>query len=111
MKRLGWLSLAVVITAASLFANDAKDQQKEITGTICNSACVVPQSDLPTCDLSCTDKSGDVVLVDDAGKVQKIANPKMAMGHMKKHVKCTVAPNEKDREEAVRIQRLIEMSN
>jgi len=111
MKRLGWLSLAFFMMATSLFANDAKDQQKEVTGTICNSACVAPQSDLPTCDLSCTDKSGDVVLVDDAGKVQKIANPKMAMGHMKKHVKCTVAPSEKDREEALRLQRIIEMAN
>jgi hypothetical protein len=70
MKHRGWLFLTVLSMATSVFAQDSKrDQQKQMTGTICNSACVVRQSDLPTRDTSCTDQSGDWVLVDDKGKV------------------------------------------
>lgn len=73
-----------------------------------NSACVQPVKDLPTCNTGCTDQSGDVVLVDDQGKVMKIANPKMATPHMQKHVKVMVVPTEKEREEYLRITQLYE---
>ena len=109
MKHSAWLFLAVVCLATSLFAQDAgTSQKKEMTGTICNSACVQPVKDVPTCNTSCTDKSGDVVLVDDSGKVSKIANPNMAMSHMNKKVKCTVVPTEKEREDQLRILELTE---
>jgi hypothetical protein len=58
---------------------------------------------------NCTDKSGDVVLVDDQGKVTKIANPKVAMPYMNKHVKCTGVPTEKEREQALKIMQLQEL--
>ena len=110
MKRLALLFLAVFCVATSLFGQDAdKSQNMELTGTICNSACVQPVNNVSTCNTGCTDKSGDVVLVDDAGKVMKIANPKMAMSHMNKKVKCTAVPTEKQRENTLRIVELSEM--
>ena len=108
MKHSVWFFLGVLCLATSLFAQEPNDQQKQMTGTICNSACVQPVKDLPTCNTGCTDKSGDVVLVDDQGKVVKIANPKMAMPHMRKHVKVMVVPTEKEREEYLRITELDE---
>ena len=109
MKRFGLLFLAVLCLATGLFAQGQNDH-KQLMGTICNSACVVPHNELPTCDTTCTDRSGDVVLVEDNGKVEKIANPKMAMPHMTKRVKVMVTPTEKERENSLRIQRLIEMA-
>jgi hypothetical protein len=106
MKHSAWLFLGVLGLATSLFAQD--DQPKRMTGTICNSACVQPVDDIRTCNTRCTDKSGDVVLVDDQGKVMKIANPTMAMPHMRKHVKVMVVPTEKEREEYLRITQLSE---
>jgi hypothetical protein len=109
MKHRGWLFLTVLSMATSLFAQDSnQNQQKEMTGTICNSACVVRQSNLPTCDTTCTDKSGDCVLVGDKGNVEKIANPQMAMPHMNKRVKVMVVPSEKERENVIRIMHLTE---
>jgi hypothetical protein len=110
MKYQRWLFLAVLCMTASLFAQDSKENQKQMMGTICNSACVVKQSDLNTCNTSCTDKSGDAVLVDDAGKVTKIANPKMAMPHMNKKVKVMAVPTEKERENSIRIIQLSEQN-
>lgn len=109
MKYTGWLLLTVLSVGTSLLAQDSKQsQQKPMSGTICNSACVVKQSDLNTCDTACTDKSGYCVLVEDSGKVEKVANPQMAMPHMNKHVKAMVIPTEKDREELIRIIQLSE---
>jgi hypothetical protein len=106
----GLLFLVILCAATSLFAQDTnKTQGKEMTGTICNSACVEKVSDLATCNTGCTDKTGDVVLVGDSGKVMKIANPKMAMPHMDKKVKVMAVPTEKEREEYLRILQLTEM--
>ena len=107
MKRSNQLLLAVLCLAIPLFAKNS-NQSKTVIGTVCNSACVVPQNNLSTCDTGCTDRSGDVVLVDDQGKVLKIANPNVATPHLKKRVKCTVVPSEKQREQALRIERLSE---
>jgi len=109
MKYSVWLFLGVLCLATSLFAKEPnEDQQQQKSGTICNSACVQPVQGYPTCDNLCTDTTGDVVLVDDQGKVMKIANPKMATPHMKKHVKVMVVPTEKEREEYLRIMELSE---
>jgi hypothetical protein len=105
-----WLLLAVLCAATSLVAQDSgKSQQKQVTGTICNSACVEPVNGLSTCNTGCTDKSGGLVIVDDQGKVMKIANPKVAASHMNKKVKCTAVPSEKQREDTLRIIELSEM--
>ena len=62
-------------------------------GTICNSACVVREANAPTCDTTCTDKSGPAVFVSDSGNVQKIAeqDQPMCKSHMGKHVKMKAA--------------------
>jgi len=110
MRRLTLLFLAVFCVATSLVGQDAdKSQKMEVTGTICNSACVQPVNSVSTCTPGCTDTSGDLVLVDDAGKVMKISNPKMAASHMNKKVKCTAVPSEKQRENTLRIVELSEM--
>jgi hypothetical protein len=110
MKRSTWWLLALLCVATSLFAQDAeKSKEKQVAGTICNSACVQPVNGVSTCNTSCTDRSGDVVLVDDLGKLKTIANPKMATPHMNKQVKCTVVPTEKDREDLLRIIELSEV--
>ena len=132
MKHSVWLFLAVLCLATPLFAQTdtpvplqsepttpekvtaptrthARTEPKQMTGTVCNSACVQPVNGLSTCNTGCTDKSGDVVLVDDKGKVMKISNPKMAMPQMNKKVKVMAVPTEKDREEYLRILQLSEM--
>jgi hypothetical protein len=111
MKHPGRLFLGVVCLATSLFAQDANStQKKQVTGTICNSACVVQQNNLATCDRNCTDKTGATVLVDDQGKVMKISNPQMAASHMYKRVKCTAVPSEKEREESLEITELQDLT-
>jgi hypothetical protein len=113
MKQAGWLLLGVLCSAMLLFA---ADKGKHMSGTICNSACVVSQSGLPTCDIGCTATGGDCVLVGDKGHVMKIENPEVAMPHMGKHVKLmatsaekiNAAPSEKEREESIRIMELYE---
>ena len=112
MKRAAWLVVAILCLATLVFAKEPKGKQKEMemTGTVCNSKCVVQQNNLATCDTGCSDKSGDVVLVDDKGKVMKIENPKMAMPQMGKHVKVMAVPSEKEREESIRIMRLIQQA-
>lgn len=111
MMRIMWVFLAVACCAAMLSAQDSSGMQMkphEMTGTICNSSCVTTSANLATCDTNCTDKSGDVVLVDDQGNVKKIANQDMAKQHMGKHVKMMVAPSEKEREELLRIMDITE---
>src|SRR5208282_304800 len=105
MKQAIWLFLGVLCLAA---LPCAQAQSTKMSGTICNSACVVHPSHIATCDPQCTDTSGSVVLVGDKGHVMQISNPKMAMPHMGKHVTMTAVPTEKEREETIRIMELYE---
>jgi len=107
MKYRVYLLLALVCSATLLFA---KDKGKKMTGTICSSACVVKAERLPTCDPTCTAKSGDAVFISDSGSVMKIENPDMAMPHMGKRVKMMATPTEKEREESLRIMQLYEQT-
>lgn len=59
----------------------------EMTGTLCDSKCVKQDAAKASCDLNCTDKSGEATFIDDEGKATKVANPEMAMGKMGKKVK------------------------
>lgn len=97
MRRFGLLFAVVLCSATLLFAGDPS-KGKEMAGTICNSACVQPVDKLATCNTSCTDKTGDTVLVQDDGQVKKIANPDMCTKQMGKHVKVMAVPTEKERE-------------
>ena len=105
MKQSVFSLIAVLCLSAMMYAGD-ENKQVPMSGTVCNSKCVVSQSNTPTCDLSCTDKSGDCVLVEDSGKVTKIENSEMAMPHMGKRVKVMVTPTEKEREKMLRLSEI-----
>ena len=97
MKRIVWLLVAVLVSAISLYAGDA-GKATAMTGWLCNSKCVTQTAGHAACDQNCTDKSGDIVLVDDQGKVLKIANQDKVMPHSGKRVKmmCRPAKDSKD---------------
>jgi hypothetical protein len=86
MKRIAGL-LAMVLTSAMWLNAQDNNKSTEMTGWVCNSKCVTQNADKAACDQNCTDKSGDVVFVDDQGKVTKIANPKKVKDDMGKQVK------------------------
>jgi hypothetical protein len=69
-----------------------------MTGWLCNSKCVTKNASQAACDQGCTDKSGDVVLVDDHGQVYKIANQDKVVSQAGKKVKmkCRSVKGEKD---------------
>jgi hypothetical protein len=96
MKRSAALLTIVLTSLVLLYAQDNKATQ--MTGWICNSACIAQSAGHATCDATCKDKSGDAMFVEDSGKVTKIANPDMVKGKMgqKVKVKCTM---NKDKEE------------
>jgi hypothetical protein len=95
MKRSAALLTIVLTSLIVLYAQESK--VTEMTGWVCNSACVKQSAGQATCDATCQDKSGDAVFVEDSGKVTKIANPDMVKGKMgqKVKVKCTM---DKDKE-------------
>jgi hypothetical protein len=104
MKRSAGLFTIVLASLILLYAQDNKPT--EMTGWICNSACVTQAAGRTTCDANCTEKSGDAVFVEDSGKVTKISNPDIVKGHMgtKMKVKCQMS---KDKE-AMEIQELLQ---
>jgi hypothetical protein len=91
MKSIAWLLAAVVISAASLYADDM-GKMTDMSGILCNSKCVTQNAGHSACDASCADKSGDVVLVDDQGKVFKITNQDKVNAHAGKKVKMKCKP-------------------
>ncbi len=95
MKRNVALLTIVFSSLILLYAQDNKVE--EMTGWICNSACVTQSAGKSTCDATCKDKSGDAVFVDDQqGKVSKITNQNIVKGKMGQKVK--VKCNWKDKE-------------
>jgi len=118
MRRIGWMFLVVLGSAGLMYAQSS-DNSMKLSGTVCQSTCVVSTSPgISTCDPLCTDKSDRVVLVDDQGNVRKIANQDMCKSHIGKHVKATAmssdtntpssmaVPTEKQREQELRIMEL-----
>jgi hypothetical protein len=97
MKKIAWLLIAVLGLGISLFAEDM-GKATEMTGWLCNNKCVAQTAGHAACDQNCTDKSGDVVLVDDHGQVYKIANQDKVMSKAGKKVKtkCRPVKGEKD---------------
>ena|ERR1051326_8194347 len=89
MKRMFGLSILILALIAPAYAQD-QDHPIERTGWICNSKCVNHDTKPASCDSNCTDKTGDVVFVDEQGKTTKISNPDMVKDHMgkKMKVKC-----------------------
>jgi hypothetical protein len=98
MKRSAALLTIVLASLLFLYAQD--NQATEMTGWICNSACVTQSGGHAACDATCKDKSGDAVFVGDSGKVTKIANPDKVKGNMGQKVKvnCTVNKEKEEME-------------
>jgi len=97
MKRITWSLVAVLVSAISLYAEDT-GKATNMTGWLCNSKCVTKSAGHAACDQSCVEKSGDIVLVDDHGKVFNIANQDKVMPHAGKKVdmKCHSVKGKKD---------------
>jgi hypothetical protein len=97
MKRIAWLLVVALLSAVSLYAEDT-GKATEMTGWLCNSKCVTQNAGHAACDQSCAEKTGDVVLVDDQGKVFKIANQDKVKGYAgkKAKMKCKPVKGEKD---------------
>ncbi len=104
MKRIVWLFL-VALGCVTLARAQSTTNPMELSGTVCEETCVSNVNNLATCDKSCTDKSGDAVLVDDQGNIMKIANQNICKSHMGKHVKVEAVPTEKEREQTLQEQR------
>jgi hypothetical protein len=96
MKRI--LGLLTIVLGSTLLLS-AQDTGKggmgqgaamkgtEMTGMLCDSKCVKQDAAKASCDLSCTEKSGEATFIDDDGKATKVANPEVAAGKMGKKVK------------------------
>jgi hypothetical protein len=97
MKRIAWLLVATLGMGISLFGEDM-GKATEMSGLLCNNKCVTQSAGHAACDQNCADKSGDVVLVDDQGKVFKIANQDKVkeLGGKKAKMKCTPVKGTKD---------------
>ena len=97
MKRIAWLPVAILVSAISLYAQDT-GKTHAMTGWLCNSKCVTQSADHAICDQNCADKSGDIVLVDDQGRVLQIANQDKVMSYAGKKVKmkCRAVKDTKD---------------
>jgi hypothetical protein len=97
MKKIAWLLAPVLGLGISLFAEDM-GKAAEMTGWLCNNKCVAETAGHAACDQNCADKSGDVVMVDDQGRVFKIANQDKVKGlaGKKAKMKCRPVKGEKD---------------
>ncbi len=100
MKRIAWLFLVVLGTALLVNAQSSTNPVK-VSGTVCQSSCVKQVKNVSTCDLTCTDKGGKAVFVDDQGKVSQISNQSICAPFMGKHVTVMAAPTETKAEKAL----------
>jgi hypothetical protein len=91
MKNIAWLLASVLALGISTFAEDM-GKATEMTGYLCNNKCVTQTAGRASCAQNCTDKSGDVVMVDDQGRVFKIANQDKVMSNAGKKVKMKCRP-------------------
>lgn len=83
MKRIAGLLVAVLLSVGLMYA---QDKLTEMTGRICYSKCIKQVDGKAICDPNCREQ-GDAVLLDDQGKVTKIANQDMVMPYVGKKVK------------------------
>jgi hypothetical protein len=86
MKRM--IALLALLLGSTMFVS-AQDNGKgnEMTGVLCDQKCVKQDAAKASCDLSCTETSGNRMFVDDNGKATKVANPEICEGKMGKKVK------------------------
>lgn len=107
MNRMVW-SLTLVLCSAAFLSAQKSSMSKEMNGTICNSKCVLQTPDYATCDPKCDITGGTDVFIDDAGRVNKIANQDMCTSHEGKHVTMTVVPAGTEEVQTYTIQELHE---
>ena len=115
MKRILMVMATVLAAGLLLFGQSAGDDlskdaaksnkgasisQGPVSGWICNSKCVKSTGEKSMCDSSCTDQSGDAVLVDDDGNVMKIASSSQPMvkQHQGHHMKMMADMDEEKME-------------
>lgn len=105
MKRNAVLFTIVVAFVVVPYAQE--NAPVELMGWICASKCVTQSAGHAACDASCTsnDKSGDLVFVQDNGKVTKISNPDTVKGSMGQKVKAKCQMS-KDKE-SMEVQELL----
>ena len=65
-----------------------------MTGWVCDSACVVQQGGVATCDPACNQRSGTAVFVGDDGAISTISNQDVCSPHMNQHVRATFTPED-----------------
>jgi hypothetical protein len=97
MKSFAWLFLAVLCSATLLNAKD----KSSTTGWVCDSACVVRQGGVATCDQACNQASGTAVFVGDDGAISTISNQDVCSPHMNKHVRATFTPQDSQEQKDV----------
>lgn len=73
MKRIACLLAPVLLSAVSLYAGDM-GKEANMSGVLCNSNGVVQNEGHAACDQTYAGQSGEVVFVDQQGRVFKIAN-------------------------------------
>ncbi len=82
MRRTALLLIVTLCSAMVLVAaqdqNNGGNSSKEMIGWVCNAKCVDRSSGTPTCNQNCAEAAGEVVFIQDNGKVTKIANQQMA---------------------------------
>jgi hypothetical protein len=97
MKRMAWLLIAVLCSAALLYASEPtgdKDEAgkgKQVSGWLCNSKCVTNSGNKASCKKDCSESGGDVVFIDSKGAVMKIENQDKVMSMAGKKVKMKAA--------------------
>lgn len=90
MRRIALL-VAVLVSGISVYADDM-GKASDMSGWLCNSKCVTQNAGHAACDQNCSNKSGDVVLVDEKGQVFKIANQDKVQSHAGKKVRMKCKP-------------------
>lgn len=98
MRRMVLIFVAMLCTGIAAYTDDmskGKDEGKgsAMTGWLCISKCVKPSGSKNICDKVCTATEGDVVFIDNNGKVDNIANQDMVKPHAGKKVKMMAAMN------------------
>src|SRR3954449_4359453 len=99
MKRVAWLLIATLCSAMALVAaqdkNSGSKKPNDMIGWVCNAKCVDQSSGTATCRQNCSETSGEVVFIQDNGKISKILNQKMVqpMAGKKCKIKATRDPD------------------
>jgi hypothetical protein len=97
MKRIAWLLAPVLFSAVSLYALDMGNEAN-LSGVLCNSNSVVHNEGRAACDQAYAGQSGEVVFVDQEGRVFKIANQDKVVLRAAKKIKTKTKPA-KDKED------------